>query len=463
MAIISKRNKNTIKRRTAVYISLLYSTIFGLTSLIIILLFASFRKDEFLIRLEEKAMTSIRLLLEVKEIDEQLLRKIDRNTINRLYNEKTLIYNEQQELIYSSVDDAYVEWNPEDLFNLRSNKKFHVTKGQYDIFGFFYDSHDKDYYVLIYAEDKYGNRKLRYLIYLLLAAFAISTTTVWLASFRLIHRLLSPLDRFIERITSISERNLTTRLEPSMHNDEIDQLANAFNQMMGRIETSYKKQQEFSSNASHELRTPVARLITQLENLEKLSGHSAHTLEYIHNLKTDANQMAELISSLLLLSRSEDQGTNWVVRRMDEVLFEAIDQVKKDFPDFQIRFEMLSVPDHESALQIHCNESLIKIALLNLLRNAYLYSDNKSVEIELEQVDNSKLLLRLSNNGPPMNKTEKEQLFQPFMRGRNAAGKQGTGLGLRIAQRIIHHHEGSIHYLEDGTKNVFEIALRVLR
>lgn len=454
----------TLKKRAAVSISLTYSLIFGVTSITIWLLFASYREDEFKIRLEEKALTNLRLLAEVDKIDDQLLRTIERSTLNRLYKEKTVIYNTTGHSVYSTSKDTGNTWDKSRLFRLPPNAELYETFGDFDVYGFHYQKQNKNYYALVIAEDKYGYRKLRYLGVLLISAFALSTPIVWLLTFAAMRGLLKPLDRFITEITSIGDRNLTTRLALSARNDEIDQLGKAFNLMMERIESSYLRQQEFSAQASHELRTPLARIISQLENLEAGESHSDRTREYLQNLRNDAHQMANLIHSLLLLAQSANEQQFTGVRRLDELLFDAFEQTKMFAPKLQIHFEIEldEGTDKEPNLDVQCNEALLIQALINLLRNADLYSDDHYVDVRLRQTKDNLLSLRISNNGATLNDAEASRIFDAFMRGNNARRKQGSGLGLRITQRILQYHGASIRYLAEGNNlNVFEILLPV--
>lgn len=456
----------TLKKRAAVSISLTYSFIFGVTSVTIWLLFASYREDEFKIRLEEKALTTLRLLVEVDEINDQLLRTIERSTLNRLYKEKTVIYNATGRAIYSTSKDTATTWDKSRLFRLTPNNELFESIGEFDVYGFHYQKSIKNYYVLVIAEDKYGYRKLRYLGVLLVSAFVLSTLFVWLLTFAAMRGLLKPLDRFITEITSIGDRNLTTRLALSERNDEIDQLGKAFNLMMERIESSYLRQQEFSAQASHELRTPLARIISQLENLEAGENHSERTREYLQNLRNDAHQMANLIHSLLLLAQSANEQQFSGVRRLDELLFDAFEQTRKFAPKLQIHFEieLEDGAEKEPNLEVQCNEALLIQALINLLRNADLYGDNHSVDVRLNQTSEEMLCLRISNQGATLNEAEASRIFDAFMRGDNARRKQGSGLGLRITQRILQYHGASIRYIAEGNNmNVFEILMPVYK
>ena len=133
-----------LKQRFSIIFSLLFSALLGIVLLMIFSLFSQFRKEDFEERLQEKAITSIKLLVEVKEVDYQLLKIIDRNTIHKLYNEKILIFNDSLDLIYSSIDDAVISWDLDDLKYLRDNKTFFKRSNEYDVYGMYYDSNEKD-------------------------------------------------------------------------------------------------------------------------------------------------------------------------------------------------------------------------------------------------------------------------------------------------------------------------------
>jgi signal transduction histidine kinase len=450
----------TIKKRIALYSSLFFSALFGLTSIIIYYQFSDFREEEFKERLEEKALTTMKLLAEVQEVDKTLLQLIDRNSIHKLYNEKTLVFDDSLQLVYSSVDDVVIRWTVDDLKKLKKEKTFFKIDGEYEVYGIHYDSQNIEYYALISAQDKYGKRKLQFLSFVLTTTFLIATAIVWLVSFNFTKRLLLPLDNFQKKITNISLNNLTERLVETERKDEINLIAKAFNQMMFRIENSYKNQQDFTANASHELRTPIARIITQLENLEQLEKHSPETQTYLQNIKTDANNMAELVSSLLTLSKISETQIDFTnnKKRIDEIIFDSIALVKKNYPDFSSSFELIENPEFEYDLDIFCNESLLKIAFSNLFKNAYLYSANKKAFVEIEQISKNQMAVRIKNNGNTIENAEQHKLYDTFMRGKNSQNKPGSGLGLPLSKRIFNYHNASLNYtVTNQNLNQFEV------
>jgi len=449
----------TLKNRISLLVSLLFTILFGLASTVIFVLYSNFRKEEFRDRLEIKALSNIKLLVNVKEVDDQLLKMIDQNSINKLYDEKTLVFDSHYKLIYSSIDDAKITWSIDDLKYLKKHKTFFKQQGNYEVYGVFYDTKDKDFYALISATDEYGKRKLLFLRYTLVASYIFFTFVCWILTSFMVKKAMSPLNLFHQKIKKINENNLDTRIESKSNKNEIDLIANEFNYMMDRIEISYQKQKEFTAHASHELRTPLSRITSKIENTVADSKTTTENKSFLKTILSDVNQLTELINSLLILSKIEDKNHQKnEVHRMDEILFSAIENLNKSFRDFVILFEMEESDNLDSVLEIKGNKNLLEIALSNVLKNACVYSDNKQAKVKIS-TENNHLLITISNTGKTLSEDEQKNLFQPFMRGENSKGTSGFGLGLRIVQRILTLHKANITYsVSEENTNSFQLT-----
>ncbi|AFK02357.1 integral membrane sensor signal transduction histidine kinase [Emticicia oligotrophica DSM 17448] len=450
----------TLKRRIAINIAVAFSILFGLAAFIIFYSFSSFRREEFRQRLEEKALTTAKLLVEVKEIDNQILKLVDQNTINKLYNEKTLVFDQNFKLLYSSIDDATISWNVEDLKHLKREKSFFRSEGEKDVLGIYYDFEKADYYILLSAEDKYGINKLDFLLFTLVVTFLAGTILVWFSTYFFIERLLKPLDNFQKQITNISVNQLDIQLEETKHNDEINLLTKAFNIMLARIEKAFQNQREFTSNASHEIRTPLARITFKVQNLLQNPEHSPETITSLKSINDNVHQLSDLVNSLLLLSKfnKEDAQKRFEKIRIDEVIFSANEQIKKSNPQFFLNFEIIDHESLELSMEVYGVRSLLEIVFINLLKNACLYSTTPQAQITIEQTALHQLQIKISNQGDTLSTTEQEKLFQPFMRGQNANKANGSGLGLRLSKRILDYHSASIEYsIEEPNTNIFTI------
>ena len=521
----------SLKQRFTINFSILLSVILAVVLTMIYSIFSQYRRTEFKLRLEEKALSTAALLADLNVSKQDALEILDQNSVDKLYNNRILAFDNDLNLIYSSISGANQIPSAEDLQLLKTKGSFFFSDNKIGRFGMARKlPANKALYVFVTAEDKSGQRLLWFLGYLLLGAFITGTVSVIILARSLSGRILLPLKQIQERITNISEKRLHIRLEEKRNNDEIDKLAHAFNDMMDRIDSSYKQQKEFTDNASHELRTPVTRIIMQIQNLIKHEAHNEKTLQYLDSIMMDSNQIADTISSLLLLSRINNSNTSdfFPPCRLDEIIFEALQSVSAAYPDVRTLFNIENRSDKEIDIEIkgdsnqiadtissllllsrinnsntsdffpHCrldeiifealqsvsaaypdvrtlfnienrsdkeidieikgDTNLLKIVFINLFKNAYLYSSEKLINVTLIQEENG-LKVKVVNDGEVIIPADRQNLFQAFARGRNSKNIQGTGLGLRITERILNYHHATIQYeATDQNINCFTVS-----
>src|SRR6476619_1002227 len=114
----------TLKNKISFLISVIFTVIYLLASLIVYFAFSDFRKDEFENRLQEKAISTVNLLNKSKDFDKDLLKLIEQNSIDKLYDVKTFVFDANYKLLYSSLDDTRISWTVEDLDYLKHHKSF---------------------------------------------------------------------------------------------------------------------------------------------------------------------------------------------------------------------------------------------------------------------------------------------------------------------------------------------------
>ena len=132
------------------------------------------------------------------------------------------------------------------------------------------------------------------------------------------------------------------------------------------------------------------------------------------------------------------------LQTIDEIIYDTISFIKKLFPNAEINFSFESVPENEDDIIIRGNESLLKSAFGNLVKNGYLYSSDKKINITVSY-NHQDIFIHFDNFGDCINSTF-EELITPFYRGDNATNIRGFGLGLSIVDRIIKLHKGDITY-----------------
>lgn len=437
----------SLKLRFSIFFSLLFSGILGFVIIFIISLFSEFRRTEFIEKLKERSENTLRLLVEVQEVDHDLLKIIDRNTINELYQEKILVFDLDYNLIYSSIDDEVIQWTTELLDEINQKGEVYKSTEENEFLGLKRSFEGKDYLVLGAAKDKYGKRKLIFLQYTAVAAFFVALILVWYLSFYLSKQALKPLDKFKSQITLISENNLNTPLDLPEKENEITELSRIFNSMLERIQKSFSFQKNFINHASHELRTPISKVSLKVENMMMDKESSPAILNGLKSIKEDTDQMSEILSSLLLISSLNQKEINQKFRkiRLDEVIFDTIESVSYHIDDLKVNFNINQNKGQEVHLEILGDEALLKIAFGNILKNAYKYSIDKQAIIEINH--NNKLIeILISNIGPNPSEEEISKIFEPFYRSSNSINVPGAGLGLSIVKRIFDFHGAEIAF-----------------
>jgi signal transduction histidine kinase len=273
-----------------------------------------------------------------------------------------------------------------------------------------------------------------------------------------IDKLLKPINYFHKKIKTINENNLGEPIEIKSETNEIDLLANEFNLMLKRIDNSLKNQSEFTANASHELRTPIARMMAQIENKLSDENISTDTKTFLNKILLDINQISDLIHSLLILSKNEKSISNQEqMLRLDEIVYSCIDKINQLYPDCKIYFDIHLENNLDDIKEVRGNKTMLEIVFMNLINNAYNYSTNKEIKIQIVQKE-YQINCSVSNNGKSISESEQKRLFEPFMRGQNSIGTNGFGLGLRIVERILNIHNSKIRYTV-GEDNSNEFTL----
>ena len=435
-----------LKQRFSLYFSILFSGVLATVLITVYVLFAKYRQQEFETRLIQRAETTIKFWGGSEGINPQLLEIFDRNRVTKLTDEKTSIYDDRYQKLYSSNSKNYFKWLGKDFRTLPTMKFLHLRRNGYDIVGKKFKLDGDTYYVVASALDNYDVTNMQYLKLLLLFAFLAGTGSIFLLSFYVSKTGLKPLDTLRTQILEISEKNLQQRIGSDRHNDEIGQLSGAFNQMMDRIDTAYKHEKEFTANASHELRTPLARITSQIQNYVQQAHLSGSDKELQIKILQDTHQLSEIVSSLLILSEIEGRSEKYhfKILRLDEIIFSVVKDFTVIHPKLKFNFD-ITANCNEVSVDIYGDEILLRVAFTNLIKNAYSYSDDKTIFCTIT-VSSSFVQVDLTNTGKVPDVDDPSVLLNTFTRGSNSANVSGSGVGLSLVNRILRCHEARLDY-----------------
>ena len=448
--------KLNIRTRLSIQFTYIVSLILILFSFIIYYFSADYREAEFYSRLEKKALTTAKLLIEVKEVDYNLMKIIDRNSLNALHKERVMIYDNKNHLIYNSLDNDSIQIPKSflDKIRLAKNVRYHEEKNE--AIGLIFKLHNDPYVVIASAYDNYGRIKLYNLIWIILAGFIISIGSTIILGRIYATKALKPMSDVVTQVDKITISSLNMRVNEGNGTDEIAQLAITFNKMLARLESAFEMQRSFVSNASHELRTPLTSITGQIE-VSLLKPRSQEEYQSIlESILEDIKNLNALSNGLLDLAKANSDISAIALQplRIDEILWETRTELINRKRDYKISIEFSHPIDDENELIINGNLHLLKIAIANLMDNGCKFSESKRVAIFLA-VKNGSIAIEFVDHGMGIDTADLDKIFHPFYRANAAKNIAGNGLGLALSSKIISLHRGTISVWSqpnEGTK-----------
>jgi signal transduction histidine kinase len=420
---------------------------------------SSYRKNDFNSRLKDRANSTARLLLDVKEVDRQLLKIIDKNTL-ALYQDRVDIINENNQQIYCNLEDSTFN-NPLILYKIRKNGVYEFNQNDRDAVGFLYPNNYHVYVVIASAYDLYGIARIKNLKVILIVGFILSVIISVIAGLIFSGRALAPISTVVGQVKKITITNLNLRVNEGNKRDEIAQLAITFNQMLQRIEEAFILQRDFVSNAAHELRTPFTILLAEIDYSLLQEREKSQYVTTLNNLSKELRKLSKLSNGLLELARISFDTSTFELRsiRLDEILIETCRDVQNSNSDFKTSINFVDMPENEAFLNVWGNEQLLKIAIRNLVENACKFSNSKVVQI-LFSAKEKIVTLQICDQGIGIPKEDIDNIFQPFYRGTNTQFIAGYGLGLALTMKIVRLHNGQLTVESEECKgSVFTLAL----
>jgi signal transduction histidine kinase len=268
----------------------------------------------------------------------------------------------------------------------------------------------------------------------------------------------------MSEVGEISVFNLNARISEGNGKDELAQLARKFNKMLERIESAFKTQKEFISNASHELRTPLTVITGHLEVIlikarknEEYRKTIISVLGNIKNLNHISNRLLQLAQA-----SSEYSEVEFNTIRIDEILWQARADLIKANADFNVNIRFSELIDDELKLQVSGNEQLLITAMVNLIDNGCKYSPDHTCDINVNN-ESTQVIISFADNGIGIPAEDIEMIFQPFYRGKNVSGQKGHGIGLSLVEKIILLHKGKINVSSELNKgSTFAVYLPLI-
>jgi signal transduction histidine kinase len=438
----------SLKLRFALLFSSFVAIILLLSFTAIYFLDHNHRESAFFERLNSEARAFHRSVITDDSLHKHTLAAFNNILhFSTIYDQRVVILDLAGGIIQRVPDTAHISIDSEHLSRIRQKKADYW----YDAAGYQYAATilpDNAGILIASGYDQIGVQKLASLRLILVTVFFGAMLLTALVSFVFVKEAFSSLKKLSEQIEQTTIQDLgNKRLKVGRAKDEINDIARNYNALLARLSTTFDFQKSFVFHASHEFRTPLATMLSETESALSREMNAEEYKKVLLSLKEEQQDLIELTNSLLLISQSEDMGYtgNWPLIRIDEVLYDTISQAKKMFRELKVEMQFLTMPESPDDFVVRGNEILLRSVFINLIKNGYMYSIDKQVNILLESVGGT-VLVHFDNTGTQLPADEKENILVPFFRGGNALKTKGYGLGLAIVARFIAIHKGTIVY-----------------
>ena len=301
----------------------------------------------------------------------------------------------------------------------------------------------------------------------------IATTIIILLSsvctYFLTKKALTPLQKLTSEVSQIQAQNLSTQLAVPNSKDEIAQLTSSFNEMLTRLDNAFSTQKQFSANAAHELRTPLAVLQTNLEVFEKKQEPEMVEYQQLFTMiKEQTARLSQLVGTLLDMTNlksvprtdhvSLEELVDEVFCDLDPVAEKAGISIHFDDSSSQDLYTDVHTPDasalNNNIRNITGSYVLLYRAVYNLVENAIKYNrPNGSVTVSVKE-KNGQAMILVKDTGIGISPENQKKIFDPFFRVDKSRSRAmgGAGLGLALVDSIAREHGGSVKVLESNEK-----------
>lgn len=427
----------------------LLSTTFAVLVLIfsafVYVLSSNYVFNDFYDRLKTRTNTTIHIeLLDhrgdkefIKQFKKEYLEKLpeERSTVVELNERRIPILNTKHALEDSNFIHRVIEhkYSQERKGNILKYGKLYVSK------------QGKCYVVYTSAKNMYYTKYKNYLGGLLISMFFSAVFLIIMVSLWLSKRLIKPIADLSTSIHTIGTENLNFRIENKQEGDELGELIQTMNNMLDRLETSFETQNNFISNASHELNTPLTSIIGQADLMLSKERSTEDYKTALSHILEQAEKLNKKTKALLFLAQTGFDGKKMTIEnlRVDELIFETIETVNRIIPGNKIRFDFGCLPENLDALEIKGNSQLLQLALSNVLLNATKYSENQEVRIYLTHTKEH-ISIHVQDLGIGIPPQDLSHIYDPFFRASNTTSFEGYGIGLPLTRNIMRQHKGKI-------------------
>ena len=429
---------------------------FSLASALIILCFgisiyffsAQYRKGEFFQRLKKRVEIAEKFFLERATFSDEDYSKIRDQFLNTLPDET----EEVAELSPGWQEKLDQNYPADFLESLVPGGEGYFHNDSIQGAARVFNLKDGNYAVIITAVDKVGMRVLANLRTIITLAILGCIAIISILSHYISKRLIWPISKKIHKANTISSSNLHERLIVYNPDDELGQMAIAFNNLLDRLEGAFKMQKLFVANASHEIRNPLTAILGETEVALTRDRSVNDYKESLKSISLEADRLHLLVNNLFQLSAISYNDLN--IKRENIFVEPLIGDAKKKYDLLNSSNQIslaFSAQFKKGRFMVYGNKNLLETALINIFDNASKFSSDGEVKMQAA-VNQNIVIITVHDCGIGIPKMDIPKITQPFFRADNVRQIRGTGIGIPLSLRVVEIHKGKLEVISEINK-----------
>ena len=389
-------------------------------------------------------------LYEVMFIDKLDLKNIDRHI--DLKNQFLIILKDEQ-LIFSNQSNYKTEKILEEIIHEEHEDIEENGLIELDDFVFiheFFEEDKQEYEIFLGINENFLDASINDIYESVIILNIIILFVLLIIGYLLINKTIKPLKQILNEVEVLqNNQELDKRIKEFNTGDEFEKLTKDFNLMLANIETSINSIKQFSSDASHELKTPLTVIQGVIEVCKDKDLSKEEFQIALKKIDKEQIKIQNIINSFLILSRLDKEQISKKITSLDQVLFDSIESNLEAIENKNLEIKI----DIQEDLKVRFDENYLSIVINNLISNATKYTQKGHIHIEAKR-DKNKISLNISDTGIGIKKEDQEKIFDRFYRVDKVrtSSENGIGLGLSIVKKICDKFDTDIKLKSEENK-----------
>lgn len=422
-----------VQTRLSLLCSVVFGVIFAVLSLLIYVLYYNNVEKSIYYSLQKTVQITALFYLKEDELSSKDFAKIRKQFEEVVSDSFYQIYDEDNAVSYGAKP---ADISPNILNRIRKEKQLSFSTDEFLCNGIFYEDNQGDFVVVTKKKKEELNEQVNELLWILLAAFIIGLLAIIGLSRWVSHVAYRPFRMVINQVNNISTKNLDVQIESPQTKDELQDLTDTFNVLLGKLSETFVIQKNFVNYVSHEFKTPLASILGNLEVFLIKDRTSEEYKQLSEKLIEQIYQLEEILNTLIVISDLGEDSDIGAQIRIDDIVWDIISKISDRYPESKLKVNIEILPEDEKLLSINKDKTQLLMAMFNLIENAVKYSAGKTVDIQLSKKEDD-LCVSITDKGIGIPADQLADISKPFYRADNTNKIQGSGIGLSIALRIL--------------------------